>query len=87
MCEKCERYSADWVRVWLEGRDKKNLRSWGNAHTLTIGFVDLSTCEHIVFKIREARKDPGLYKLYRKLNEEPALSPMQQGWLNAISQN
>lgn len=93
MCESCERLSAEWVRVWLEGRDKKNLRAYGNAFSLTIVLADVSACEHIVFKISEARRDPSLYKLYHELRsregryEDTALTPMLHGWFHAISQN
>jgi hypothetical protein len=82
-----EKFSAEWVRVWLRDRDNSKLHSWSNILTLTFGFVDFETSEYVFFGIREVKKDPGLYKLYKKLQKQKEPSPMLQGWLRAISQN
>jgi hypothetical protein len=78
--------SAEWIRIWLQGRNEKNLRLIRNPLNLVFTIVDVGCCDYIHFKLFEARKNPFLIKLCRKLLKKPEIKqPMLQGWVNAIS--
>lgn len=83
---------AKWIRLWLEGREEKNLYAVGSVRKLILGFADTSNSGRVFFSIKEGRKDPGLIQLYHKLSgKEKPSGAMVADWLVevvvAISQN
>ena len=82
-----ERISTELIRVWLKGRDRRNLRICSDPHTLTLGLADVSTAEHVHFPIKELREDRKLYKIYSNAAKQPTPEGMILGWLSAVSQD
>lgn len=82
-----ELFSAKWVSAWLEGREHKNICACSDPRRLIVGLVDLSTAEHIHFKIKECRVDSRLYKFYHQglKNNSNVEGQMLRDWFDAIS--
>jgi len=73
--------NPEFVVAWLKTKKKKNLFSFGNAMSMTMGFADLKKGQKVRFSLREAKKTihlSTLSKLYNELkNKEP---PHQMLW-------
>jgi hypothetical protein len=85
-------FEAKWIRLWLKGRDEKNLYAVDSVTKLVLGFADTSNGESVFFNIKECKKDPGLFDLYKKLSgKKKPDGAMTADWLlevvYAISQN
>jgi hypothetical protein len=71
-----------WIRLWLKGRDEKNLYAVGSVRKLILGFADTSNSEKVFFSFKEGKKDPGLIELYHKLfDKTKPKNAMVADWL------
>jgi hypothetical protein len=81
-----EQVSTKWVRVWLNNRDKKNIRAFSHVQSLTFGFADITSSEYVCFGVRAVKGDQSLYKLYQRTIKLTTQGGMLQGWIRAISE-
>jgi len=80
--------SAEWVRAWLKGRDRKKLYPCANQMLRRFGFIDVCNADYVFFSISECMKDRGLYTLHKKLSKNSLPeSDMLKDWIHAISQD
>lgn len=75
--------NPDFVVSWLKTKKKKNLYSFGNAMSLTIGFADLAEGQKVRLSIRDVKKTKttDLFKLYNELKDKEPPHQMLWDWM------